>query len=293
MSYPIGPPTAPQFPLAAPLAPPTTAPPGWYPNPSYTQWLWWDGRQWISPSGDVPPEDTSRTWFPTIPTLPLAAALLGIAVMVAITIVSRIAELLPETPAGLLGLATLVASTVGLPATAWVASRRWGTRRFVRDIGFRVRWIDIPLGIAGAIVLMITMIVINVVTNVIGLPNGSNLSEVAEQGRSVPLFVMLFVLAGIIAPVTEEIMFRGLIQRGLSSRFPGWGAMVIQGAIFGAAHYLPAQGWGNLTLLFSLAVMGVGLGFLAHLTGRQGTGIIAHATFNCLQLLLLWVSLGA
>lgn len=212
--------------------------------------------------------------------------------MIALTILSRVTELLPETPAAIIGLVTLALSTAGLPLTAWAASRRWGTRRFVRDIGLSIRWIDVPLGIVGAIVLTITMTVINLITYAIGLPNGSNLSDVAEQGRSVPLFVSLFVLAGVIAPVTEEIMFRGLIQRGLASRFPGWGAVFIQGTIFGAAHYLPSEGWGNLTLLVSLAVMGVGLGFLANLTGRLGASIVAHAAFNCFQLTILWITLG-
>ena len=96
----------------------------------------------------------------------------------------------------------------------------------------------------------------------------------------------------LIAPLTEELLFRGLIQRGLSSRWTPWIAVAMQAAVFGAAHITPSEGWGNADLIVSLAVMGFGLGAIARLTGRLGTSIVAHALFNCIQLALLWLTLS-
>lgn len=274
-------------------SPPPLAPPGWYQDPSAQHWLWWDGYRWVLPAPPVVAEP-DETWFPHITPLPMAAAWLAIGFMVVTTIAGQLLGALDETSliAGLLSLALLVVGTVGMPVTAWFASWRWGTRRFVADLGLRFRWIDIPLGIAAAFGLMITLIVINVITTLIGLPKGSNLNDVAENGRSVGVFVYLLVLAGVVAPITEEILLRGVMLRGLLSRFGGWIAVVIQAVIFGAAHFTAGEGWGNIDLIVSLSVMGFGLGFLAKLTGRLGTGIVAHAVFNLTQIGLLWLSLG-
>lgn len=274
------------------FSPPTTAgpPPGWYLEHGSQQWLWWDGWRWIAPPAP-PPEPTEDTWFPRTPTLALPAAVLGIAFIVLLTVSTRAASLLPETPEALVQLVLFAVSTFGMPLAAWYGSRRWGTGRFFDDLGFRFRWIDIAIGLAGAIALTIALMIVNIIAHVLGAPSGSNLTEVSEQGRDVVTFVVLFVTAGLLAPLTEELLFRGLVLRGLSSRWTTWIAVGIQAAVFGAAHITPSEGWGNVDLIISLAVMGFGLGAIAKLTGRLGTSIVAHALFNCIQLTLLWLTL--
>ena len=274
------------------FSPPATSgpPPGWYLEHGSQQWLWWDGWQWVHPAAPVP--EPEPAWFPPTPTLRLPAAILGIGFVVALTLATRLAVLLPTTPEAIVQLVLLGVSTIGMPAAAWYGSRRWGTGNLVHDLGFRIRWIDLALGLGGAIALTIALMIINVISHVIGIPNGSNLTEVSRRGRDIAVFLTLFVTAGIIAPLTEELLFRGLILRGLSSRWSTWGAVGLQAAVFGAAHITPSEGWGNVDLIVSLGVMGLGLGALAKLTGRLGTGMVAHAVFNCIQLALLWLTLG-
>jgi len=276
--------------------PAPTAPPGWYLDHASQQWHWWDGWRWATPQvpghqSDGAGPTADRGWFPTTPTLRLPAAIAGVALIVFLTVGTRLAELLPDTPAAVVSLALFGVSTLGMPLLAWFCSRRWGSGRFVDDLGLRFRWIDLALGLGGGIALTVVLVVINVITHVLGVPNGSNLTEVSERGRDVVTFVVLFVTAGLLAPVTEELLFRGAIQRGLSSRWSAWGAVALQAAVFGAAHLTPSEGWGNVDLILSLAVMGLGLGALARLTGRLGTSMIAHGVFNCIQLTLLWISL--
>ncbi|MFN8049995.1 MAG: CPBP family glutamic-type intramembrane protease [Acidimicrobiales bacterium] len=270
-----------------PSGPPTAPPAGWYPDPTNQRWMWWDGARWFVPE----PAPESSTWFPAIPTLALPAAVLGISFVVAFTVVSRLATVLTGTVGMVVALALLAVDSIGMPLVAWLSSMRYGTRKFAHDLGFRVRWIDVPLGIAGAIVLTITIIIVSLTFRALGVPHGSNLTDVADRGRDGFLFLMLFVLAGIVAPVTEELMFRGVIFRGLSSRWSSWAAVGLQALVFGAAHFTPDQGWGNVDLIVSLALMGAGLGALAKATGRLGAGMIAHSTFNCMQLGLLWLTL--
>ena len=273
------------------------APPGWYFDQANQTWRWWDGWRWL-PTAPAPPDPngpaapTSSDWFPTTPTVGLPAAILGVVFIVATTAATRLSELLPETAAATAGLVLFGLSTVGMPLVAWYGSHRWGTGNLVHDLGLRFRWIDLLLGLAGGIALTIALVIVTITSRMVGVPSGSNLTEVAEQGRDGALFVVLFVTAVIVAPLTEELVFRGLIQRGLTARWNPWIATGLQALVFGAAHLTPTEGWGNVDLIVSLAVMGFGLGLFARLTGRLGTSMLAHAVFNAIQLTLLWVSLG-
>lgn len=90
----------------------------------------------------------------------------------------------------------------------------------------------------------------------------------------------LALLAIGIAPLLEELFFRGLIQRALELR---WGAVAgaVGGALFFAlAHFLP---W-----IFPLHFMlGLCFAFAVYATGSIWAGVILHAVNNCTAYLLL------
>ena len=94
-------------------------------------------------------------------------------------------------------------------------------------------------------------------------------------------------LAVLVAPVVEEIIFRGLLQRGLMSVLPPWVAIGIQGLLFGAAHVSPDRGMGNIGLALVLAAVGVVFGVAAHLTRRLGPTMIAHAIVNAVAMVVV------
>ena len=243
------------------------------------------------------PAEPTRTWFPTLRPLAFPAAVLGTLAMLTLVAVNLLGTLLGVgAAAALLGLFALGFSIVGFIGVAWYASRKWGTGRFVDDYGYRIKWIDLPLAVVGTIGLFISSVIVGLLLQALNVPDGSNLEGITDQinddpSLKVPLFVMLFVLAGIVAPITEELLFRGAILRGLLSRYSIVPALLIQGAIFGAAHLTPDQGWGNISLLATLAVVGIGLGVLTWATGRLWPATLAHALFNCTSLVLLATTL--
>jgi membrane protease YdiL (CAAX protease family) len=49
-------------------------------------------------------------------------------------------------------------------------------------------------------------------------------------------FLVTLLGAGLLAPVAEELFFRGLIHRWFRARFGLWPAVVISSAIFAAGH---------------------------------------------------------
>lgn len=79
----------------------------------------------------------------------------------------------------------------------------------------------------------------------------------------------------IVAPVVEEIIFRGLIMTRLSRAMPGWLAILLSAAVFGACHGDPV--W------FGYAFpMGVVLGLMDWKAGSIWPSILGHVTFNAI-----------
>jgi len=115
--------------------------------------------------------------------------------------------------------------------------------------------------------------------------------ELFEQIHS-PCLRVVFVLAAlVIAPVTEEIIFRGGIFRFLRNRTPRWVAILAPAVAFGASHLFqsPLDG---LAAFVPLVALGAIFSIAYERTGRIGTTIVAHALFNLntLAALLLGVT---
>jgi membrane protease YdiL (CAAX protease family) len=94
--------------------------------------------------------------------------------------------------------------------------------------------------------------------------------------------VLLVLIAGVAAPVVEEIFYRGLLQRSLIRRVgPGWG-VALASVLFSAAHL-------QLLQFPALALAGGLFGILAYRCGRLGPAIVAHMVFNLTAVgFLLW-----
>src|ERR671910_1007888 len=98
-----------------------------------------------------------------------------------------------------------------------------------------------------------------------------------DSSRAAP-FVAFFLAVTLLAPVVEELTYRGL---GFSMIAP-WGvalAIVATGVLFGVTH-------GLLIGLPVLAFFGIVVGWLRAKTGSVYPGMILHATFNAVALLV-------
>lgn len=117
--------------------------------------------------------------------------------------------------------------------------------------------------------------------------------DVMQSGRGGT--VMVLILGAIVAPIVEEIFFRGVLYRGLRDRLgSGGGALVVaavgaillSSAIFAAIH---PQG-----LIFAPVLAGLGAGFciVREWSGSVAPAVLAHA-FNNGAVLLFVVALAA
>jgi membrane protease YdiL (CAAX protease family) len=88
-----------------------------------------------------------------------------------------------------------------------------------------------------------------------------------------PLEIGLWVLVSFTAGITEEIVFRGYLQRQFAAltRSP-WIAVVLQALVFGISH-----GYQGVPACLRIALFGVFFGLLALWRGSLRPGILAHA----------------
>ena len=189
---------------------------------------------------------------------------------------------LPATAAGLvvlIGGVMVVASMTfsgGVRRGLGLSTRRWfsGTGRAI--VGFLA---ILPLCLAA---LMLTGYLIEKGILPIKPTEHPALEFVSEA--STVWVVAVFAVVAVLAPIGEELFFRGLVQSLLRKHLGGpWPAILATSALFAAAHYPQPQ---DIPALFLLSVA---LGYNYERTGRLLSPIFMHAIFNAV---MLWHVLG-
>ncbi len=89
-----------------------------------------------------------------------------------------------------------------------------------------------------------------------------------------------FVTVVIIAPITEEIIFRGLIYGAFEKRFRVTGAILASSAVFALVHL-------QVAYFIPIFCLGIVLGWARYKTGSLGLPILVHVLNNGIALLLL------
>jgi membrane protease YdiL (CAAX protease family) len=97
----------------------------------------------------------------------------------------------------------------------------------------------------------------------------------------------LVVLAVVVAPISEELFFRGILFRSLRDRYGFWPGAAGSALLFGLAHYVPAP-WRDAALLQTIMVFtGLGLAWIYEKRGNLVANIAAHMTFNAIGVVLI------
>ena len=125
-------------------------------------------------------------------------------------------------------------------------------------------------------------------------PDGRPPQQVAEAladlDSSILLRVSLIVPAVVLAPVTEELVFRGVLLRAIQHRGRLF-AMVVSAAVFSAIH-VPGLGLERMlasavVVLPPIFILGVLLAWITIRTERLGPAIFIHSGWNLLAAVVL------
>ncbi|MCB0210883.1 MAG: CPBP family intramembrane metalloprotease [Anaerolineae bacterium] len=94
--------------------------------------------------------------------------------------------------------------------------------------------------------------------------------------------IILLFGGAIVAPVIEEIFFRGFVFAGLRKRWDWKKAALASAALFAMAHVIP-------TSILPIFILGVIFAFLYHVSGSVWPAILMHMLTNTLALSAAYV----
>ncbi len=163
-----------------------------------------------------------------------------------------------------------------------VLARRYGLR-WREQLGWRMRVIDVPVGIGIGLALQIVVVpllywpILRIFGDLDVEGPARDLTELADSPVEVALLVVMTVL---LAPLTEEVFFRGLLQGALRDRIGAFWAVAIASVVFGITHF-------QLVQFPALVLVGVVNGLLVLRTGRLGAALWSHAGFNAVTVAVL------
>jgi membrane protease YdiL (CAAX protease family) len=155
--------------------------------------------------------------------------------------------------------------------------------RFDRLSGYQIT-ISLIMGV-GCVFLSQLIIYIS---ETIGILNFDSLESYEQLISSMigqsPTWLILLTI-GIVAPIAEELLFRGLVFHMFNRHMNVKVALIVQGLLFGAFHMNLVQG-------VYASVLGIVLGIAYLLTGSLWIPIIIHIVNNSVALLLpeVWMN---
>lgn len=101
------------------------------------------------------------------------------------------------------------------------------------------------------------------------------------------LFSLTIASVILLAPIIEEILFRGLLQSWLITKVGTSKGIVITSVIFSLFHYASSQGMANIVLMASLFVLSCFLGFIYIRQRSLWASIGLHLTFNSVSVIMI------
>jgi membrane protease YdiL (CAAX protease family) len=225
-----------------------------------------------------------------LPTLPIRAALWATVLTVAVLVGNRIVIRSLADQEWPIAVYVLLSATIAygplVLAVVWIC-RRWGTGSLRDDLGFSFRPVDLGWGPLTWLAALVAQIAMGLVVLATRIPIASNTEGVGAGRDEQGYVIALLIMAVIAAPFVEELVFRGVVLRGLASRLRIPVAVGLQAVAFGVVHADPSYGWGNIGLVMVLSAVGAVLGGATVLVRRLAPSMIAHAIINAVALTLV------
>lgn len=97
--------------------------------------------------------------------------------------------------------------------------------------------------------------------------------------KTLPNQILIFVTVAIAAPVVEEVVFRGMLQRSMTQYMPPWAAIILSAFIFAIIHMQPEA-------IGALMALGIAFGVIYHVTKSLKATILLHLVNNAAALIL-------
>jgi membrane protease YdiL (CAAX protease family) len=257
----------------------------------------WTGRT-VPATRDSPLPRTPWTFVDVL-------AGLGLLLILTVMISAGVAASGDRPDRSVLALLSLAATWIALLATSWWACHRHGTGSMVADLGLTFRWADLWIGVLAGLGLRIGVVIIGVIAATITRYQGGASSNLPmELTAGTGMLITTAVAVTVIAPLVEELFFRGLLLRSTLESLNRRAyrprlsnpttrihlAVLTSAGLFALIHLSEADNAFSATVLFlSLFVVGWVNARLTLWSNRLGPAIVSHAVFNGTALILLLI----
>ncbi len=205
------------------------------------------------------------------------AAVGGLIVDLPVTLLFGVKITSSHTPPGI-EIADTVVQDVAFVLAAVYCAQIGGRVARAWQFGLRrpgVGWVSA----AGLLVfLLVAFLVLSEIWSVLFNPGKEKLLEQLGTNEAASLLLLSAGLTCVVAPICEELLFRGYMFTALRSWHGTWPAAVITGLVFGAVH----AGSAPALDLVPLAGLGFGLCLLYRYTGSLYPCMAAHSLNNSL-----------
>lgn len=183
----------------------------------------------------------------------------------------------------------LAGQYVGHLLVLWLLGRgREGDLGFVID-GGDIRYLALGL----LLQLVLAVLFLPLTTRL--FPEGDSAQQIGDAISALettPARIAAVVVAVVLAPVTEELIFRGVLLKALGYKRRRT-IMVVTALVFAAFHMLglapEALAAAALVVLPQLFLIGLILAWVTLKTGRLGPAIFLHSGFNLLAAIVLLI----
>jgi hypothetical protein len=259
---------------------------------------WWDGTEWTGHTSAL--ISAAKPWFPQDNAADERQSLRGGVIAIvgfigsfALSIAVVLLLVALDEPGG--PLVTLSASAVvlwtGDLGACLLAVRVHGTGS-LRDLGlFRLTRRDVGVGLLTGLIARVGAFVV-AIPFVLLFPGdfdggGTSFGQGVESGLDTALVLTAVAVIG--APFFEELFFRGLVQSVLTRRWGVRTAVCVQAVLFGMVHLInPDMSLGQYLLTFvTIGFTGLVLGAVRWRYNRLGPGMVAHALFNVVAVIVI------
>jgi membrane protease YdiL (CAAX protease family) len=157
-------------------------------------------------------------------------------------------------------------------------------KRPLSELGFvRPRGRYVFLGVLMGIVLFIAVGLLgSFLANWLGTPAPQSFTLVVKGAEYNWQFFLLLILGGILAPLKEEVIFRGIFYPPFRNAYGRGKGIVFTAGLFALLHF-------DVVRFIPLFIGGIVLTWLYEKTSSLWPSILAHGTWNILMALALWI----
>ena len=225
--------------------------------------------------------------------------LIGQIVVAGILVVLLGIEEIPTGGAGtdILAISAAVAITFAASILAWFRIRHPGWRGIVglpagREAAREFRW----GAVAGLIVYPIVAFAAGTIVVIVLSALTGETVETPAQLSSDLSFAGRVLAAGyaiLVAPVVEELYFRGVLLRSMLERRGFWPAAIVSSLVFGLVHWPIGEALGDaLVLPIVMTVTGFALAWIYSRRRNIVACVAAHMVFNTIGIVLIFSGIG-